>query len=180
MIKYSRSALFLSMITLLFIHACTARKVTGEESRNKKITGVEEVYRSFTEPGYAEEKRKEEARSCDIDSLIRELESDETSSRFTAAQVLGDRKDERAVEPLIKLLSDKVQHVRFMAAWALGEIGDYRAVDGLILLLATDEDRENKIVSYQALAKITDQDFGEDAQAWRAWWEENKGKYLDE
>ena len=45
-------------------------------------------------------------------------------SRWLAALALGEMKDRRAVEPLIRALSDAYQNVRKEAAWALGAIGD--------------------------------------------------------
>jgi HEAT repeat protein len=48
-----------------------------------------------------------------------------------AASVLGEIKDERAVEPLIEALSHKAPGIIIVAAKALGEIGDKRAIEPL-------------------------------------------------
>ena len=55
--------------------------------------------------------------------------------RRDAADALGKIDDERAVEPLIKALSNDDWNVRLYAAAALGEIGDARAVEPLIKAL---------------------------------------------
>lgn len=52
--------------------------------------------------------------------------------RDKAAKALGKMGDRRAVEPLIKLLSDPFYNVRGSAAQALGELGDRRAVEPLL------------------------------------------------
>ncbi|MHC1588990.1 MAG: HEAT repeat domain-containing protein, partial [Methermicoccaceae archaeon] len=47
--------------------------------------------------------------------------------RMTAAESLGEIKDPRAVDPLIRALRDEDSGVRWSAAAALGEIKDPRA-----------------------------------------------------
>jgi HEAT repeat protein len=72
-----------------------------------------------------------------------------------AAEALGDIGDKRAVEPLIKALSDGGQEVRESAARALGEIGDKRAVKPLIKALE-DEDYSVRAIAAGALGNIGD------------------------
>ena len=55
-----------------------------------------------------------------------------------AAEALGQLGDKRAVDPLIKALSDDHYWVRLSAAMALGQLGDKRAVDPLIMVLSDD------------------------------------------
>ena len=68
---------------------------------------------------------------CLVERLIKEWEGGNTGAVETL-RIIGDA---RAVEPLIKALSDGGQAVRESAARALGEIGDKRAVKPLIKAL---------------------------------------------
>ena len=78
-----------------------------------------------------------------------------------AATALGKIGDERAVEPLIKALTDtetlseRSQSVRCTAAWALGEIGGDRAIEALIKVLV-DYRNEVRASAAIALGKIGD------------------------
>jgi HEAT repeat protein len=63
------------------------------------------------------------------------LNDTEAFVRRESAKALGKLKDEKAVEPLIKLLKDPVYKVRADAATALKEIGDDRAVAPMIEVL---------------------------------------------
>lgn len=76
-----------------------------------------------------------------------------------ASQVMGQRKDVRAVESLIAILDDEsyagLEHVVIASIKALGEIGDPRAVESLMSLHA----RRNESIRYEvikALGKIGD------------------------
>jgi len=68
---------------------------------------------------------------CLVERLIKEWEGGNTG----AVETFGIIGDARAVEPLIKALSDDGQAVRESATRALGEIGDKRAVKPLIKAL---------------------------------------------
>lgn len=70
----------------------------------------------------------------DVDSLIETLQSDNPTSRRTAALNLGALGEWRAVDPLIQALNDPVQDVREGAANALVMVGT-PAVEPLIALL---------------------------------------------
>jgi len=54
---------------------------------------------------------------------------------YRVAMFLGDIRDSRAIEPLIRALKYRVSSVRWEAAFALGKIGDLRAVEPLIQAL---------------------------------------------
>lgn len=83
-----------------------------------------------------------------------------------AAEVLGEIKDSRAVEPLIYILkggdsqtdkeTEDSAQVRRAAAYALGAIKDTRAVEPLIAILTTDSSLEVKVAASSALANIND------------------------
>lgn len=138
-----------------------------------------------------------------IEKLIKQLKDSDSTTRFEAAQALGESGDEAAVEPLIEALRDREHTIRSAAARSLGEIGDARAVKPLIAALkdrsmgvqyaASDALEEmgppaidpliDALNDYYldvrgfvlgALTEITGEDFGQDAAAWRSWWNENK------
>ena len=55
----------------------------------------------------------------------------------------------------------------------MGRIGDKRAVEPLIEALK-DEDEGARWLAAEALKKITGNDFGEDYEEWRKWYEKQK------
>ena len=65
-----------------------------------------------------------------VPALIKALQdqSNPFTRRWEAAKALGVIKDERAVEPLIKAMSDENEVVRRVTAEALGRLGDKRAI----------------------------------------------------
>ena len=78
--------------------------------------------------------------------------------RKAAVATLGKIGDERAVEPLIGVLSDDDWRVRWSAAEALGKIGDERAVEPLIEVLSYDDGDENvHEAAAEALGEIGDE-----------------------
>jgi HEAT repeat protein len=118
-----------------------------------------------------------------IEVLLGMTGDPETEVRQAAISVLGRTGDGRAFEPVLKLLEDADPAVRRSAAVALGTLKDPRAVEPLIALLgrrgaplnAPDERSVGaRIEAASALEKITGQKFGADADAWQAWWNENK------
>jgi hypothetical protein len=116
----------------------------------------------------------------------------------TATELLGEMKDQRAVEPLISALkgeySSRVKKIideiapsshfkdqtaivfRQAAAEALGKIGDPRAVEPLIAAL---REINLRFAASRVLWQMTGEKFGEDQEKWQAWWEKNKGAVLE-
>ncbi len=78
-----------------------------------------------------------------------------------------------AVQPLLEALKDRREHVRACAAWALGRIGDEKAVAPLIQALK-DEYEDVRGSAARALKNITKQDFDEDYEKWRQWYDKNQ------
>ncbi len=68
-----------------------------------------------------------------IEPLIKAFRGDEQD--WLIINILGELKDERAIEPLIGLLKDENSQIRKEAAKALGKIGDLRALEPLITTL---------------------------------------------
>ena len=71
-----------------------------------------------------------------IESLIEDLEDENSNTRESAAMLLGNMGDSQAIEPLIKALKDEDDDVRQWAARALGTIGEpaveplFKALEG--------------------------------------------------
>ncbi len=105
--------------------------------------------------------------------LIKTLKDENEDVRGEAAGALGQLRDKRATKALIKALQDQEDLVRDIAAWALGEICDKRAIKPLIEILR-DKDEEVRSTAAKALSEITKQDFGEDYEKWKKWYEKNK------
>ena len=73
--------------------------------------------------------------------LIAALDSASAVVQELLISLLGDTRDERAVEPLIALLAAPDWQIRFAAIQALGELGDARALPGLRALVDDDDAR---------------------------------------
>ncbi|MGM0600468.1 MAG: HEAT repeat domain-containing protein [Candidatus Rifleibacteriota bacterium] len=74
--------------------------------------------------------------------------------RGSSANALGDSKDPRAVELLVKILDDENEFVRSSAISSLGRIGDERALSYL-LIKASDHSEEVRYALVKALAKFS-------------------------
>jgi HEAT repeat protein len=70
----------------------------------------------------------------DLEQLIAELHNP-SGQRRAAAEALAKTGDQRAVEPLMQILSDADWRLREAAAVALGALRDRRAVEPLLSLL---------------------------------------------
>lgn len=101
--------------------------------------------------------------AIDVEELRRDLR--DFRSRSAAMQRAVDAGDE-AIDPAIRLLSDRSEATRWSAMRILAEVGGARAVGPLIEVM---ERGENAIEAINALWRITGEDFGEDAAAWRQW-----------
>ncbi|GAB1543629.1 hypothetical protein NUACC21_63050 [Scytonema sp. NUACC21] len=85
-----------------------------------------------------------------IDAIIHTLFDDDEGVRKEAADYLGTRKIERAVEPLIALTKDPSESVQTSAATALGNIRDRRATPALAECLKST----NKVVRLSAIGAL--------------------------
>jgi hypothetical protein len=103
--------------------------------------------------------------------LQQAISHQDLSVRRKAAIALGDLGPE-AVPALMQALDDEASLVRGDAAYSLGKVGPaaLEAVPALIRLLG-DEDEHVRRAAEHALKAITGQDFGQDADAWQAWWD---------
>lgn len=96
--------------------------------------------------------------------FISALTSNDPGVRSSAAEVLGEIKDDRAIEPLIAALEDEVNYVREEAVKALEIFEDKRAVEPLIIALRFNDSYEEII---EALNSI-DRDWTSSAAAKKA------------
>jgi HEAT repeat protein len=108
-----------------------------------------------------------------VEPLIAALNHTDATMREGAVWALGYIKDPRAVKPLIAALKDTDGAVRSWAAQALGGIKDPRTVEPLIAALK-DRDASLRGDAARALTSITGVDYGQDAEKWQKWWDENK------
>jgi HEAT repeat protein len=84
--------------------------------------------------------------------LINALKDDNHGIRTSAAQLLGERRVEAAVKPLIKMLSTEKRYAcRIIVAKALYDIGDKKALPALKKLAKLDK---NKTVRRVATAIV--------------------------
>lgn len=95
-----------------------------------------------------------------IDDLARNARSSDFSTRWDAVHALGQIKDPKAVDALIKLLSESDAVTRQNAAEALGNSSgplDPKAVDPLIKVLKTDSDSMVRWKAANALGYLKDE-----------------------
>lgn len=74
--------------------------------------------------------------------LIKSLQDENVGIRSSAAQLLGERKAEAAVEPLIKMLkTEKNSSTRIVIAMALYQIGNEKALPALKEVASNDKNK---------------------------------------
>lgn len=116
--------------------------------------------------------------------LIAALDGEDFEARYLAIPRLQSHPGKRAERAMLGLLADQSAWFRFRACHALMHIGTAESIPALVgMLKAPDEyytfpdDEEGEAYSLhdaaaRALETITGMDFGTDAEAWEAWWEE--------
>ena len=107
--------------------------------------------------------------------LVERLQDEDKDLRRLAARALGQMQDSAAVQPLLaRLRVDDDWWVREAITQALGEIADEGAIGPLINSLKDDSGWVRRRAA-EALKKMTKQDFGENCDKWKEWYEE-RGK----
>ena len=87
--------------------------------------------------------------------LIKALTSDNLGWRVSAAQILGDNQEERAVKPLIRMLNNDISYAaRISAAVALAKIGDKKAIRALKKVSKHDRNQTVRTVALGALSVL--------------------------
>jgi len=92
-----------------------------------------------------------------LDTVLRELESDEAELRFEAARAAGHLADDRAVPGLAPLVVDQDAEVRYAAIASLGQVGGRAAVRVLRNLADEADERDLEAVEEaldEALATV--------------------------
>ena len=87
--------------------------------------------------------------------LINSLNDENIGIRTSAAQLLGERKVQEAVDPLIKMLkSEKQYSARIVVAVALFNIGDEKALPELKKVAKSDKDKCVRVVAAAIVQKM--------------------------
>ena len=95
------------------------------------------------------------AEENDTSRLIKALKSDNLGWRVSAAQLLGDNGETRAVKPLIKMLkTDYSYAARVSAAVALAKIGDKKALRALKRTSKHDQNQTVRTVALGAFGVL--------------------------
>ena len=143
MISVRWTLLFIGYVSLSFILAScasTSSSLPRTLSPSEKDAHLEEYFEQ----------------TKDIDYIIKALEDEDHMVRMTAARILGESRDRRAVKPLVTALrTDKHYAVRQQAAHALGKIKDPRSVEALIEALG-DKDSGVQRLAAASLGDLRD------------------------
>ncbi len=87
--------------------------------------------------------------------LIKALRADNLGRRVSAAHILGENKEVRAVKPLIQMLENDLNYsARISAAVALAQIGDKKALSALKHSAINDSDGNVRSVARGAIFEI--------------------------
>ncbi len=87
--------------------------------------------------------------------LIKALRADNLGRRVSAAHILGENREVRAVEPLIQMLENDLKYsARISAAIALAQIGDKIALSALKHSAINDSDETVRSVARGAIFEI--------------------------
>ncbi len=101
------------------------------------------------------------------------VEDQDDEIRSAVAAMLAAVRTPVEVEALCGLLRDPDPDVRALAVRTLGTVGDRAAVPHLVGVLCHEEP-EARQAAAEALWQITGEDFGQDVERWRKWWEANR------
>ena len=107
-----------------------------------------------------------------IEPLIAALDDTERV-REVAIRSLGKIGDQQAIPPLVKALQDQNWEIRSMAARSLGTIGDESAIEPLIIALENESESVRWYI-IQALSNITGENFNQNTDEWKAWFQQNQ------
>ena len=87
--------------------------------------------------------------------LIKALRAENLGRRVSAAHILGENKEVRAVKPLIRMLENDIKYsARVSAAVALAQIGDKKALSALKNSARNDKDGNVRTVARGAIFEI--------------------------
>ena len=94
--------------------------------------------------------------------LINALNDDNVGIRTSAAQLLGERKVEQAVKPLIKMVKSETNpSARIMTARALYDIGNQQAFAALKEVAIKDKNKTVRHVAFSLAKEIENKKFAQ-------------------
>lgn len=118
-----------------------------EEAKRKIEFVIGQNYASFA-PALAEMRAENATTMEPLIALLKEkLNSEGTSSQQRMIAVLGQTKDSRAIEPVLKALNSSDADLRNAAIGALGNIGDKPATEALIRAFAQSSPEEQEAIA---------------------------------
>ena len=94
--------------------------------------------------------------ASDADKYIADLDSQDENTVTQAADWLGEKKEKKAANKLVALLSDSRDGVRLHAVQALGYIGEKSYVDSLHQVFLNDKNSTVRYATLLSLMKIND------------------------
>jgi hypothetical protein len=119
-----------------------------------RVLGVESPFPSPPMVRESEQRIVSEE-SESFESLVVDLEGGDSERRGRAVLLLGESKDDRALEPAIGALErDEDADVRRRAVWALGDLGGERAKAALAEAVFGDRDESVRNMAVEALAQV--------------------------
>ncbi len=104
-----------------------------------------------------------------IPHLLPRLKDTHYLVRGSAAESLGMLGDPSVIPEIAPLLAEESEAVQIMVSEALARLNDYRGMEKLISILDSPHQLYRK-EAYNALKRISNQDFGGDREAWSRWW----------
>jgi HEAT repeat protein len=108
-----------------------------------------------------------------IPLLIPYLKDPHYLVRASAAESLGMLGDPIVIPEIRHLLAEDNEAVQIRASEALAHLNDYGGMEKLILILDSPHHLYRK-EAYGALQRISNEDFGNNREAWSRWWEQAK------
>ncbi len=138
------------------------------------VSSCDNEFASLFQP----EKEYEAASAAERESMVKRWIADAASSDLKistrAIAALGNIQAKSAAGTLIAIANEPMSNnrPRWMAVRGLERIGDPEAVPTLIKLVDHGS-KDTQLYARAALATITGVYFGEDKEAWRAWWGEH-------
>lgn len=110
-------------------------------------------------------------------SIVVACKDEEPAVRFTAMDALTSLKSPLVLPFAISSLADPIWQVRASAIRSLWTVRSVDAIDPLIRRLDQEKGRLTPDI-VEALARHLGRDFGDDAKAWRAYWDNLKDGYI--
>jgi hypothetical protein len=161
-----------------------ARERAGEFPQDTKLNEAQRMWCELSEvgdQGFLEAARWQDLdpkEKADQERWLRQLKSPSESARMLAIYALSALRSKKAVPDILKIAAERKEKDnadRAFACRALGIIGDLSVVPDLVPL-TYHYNRDTRFWAQISLVRLTGENFGRDAAAWRRWWEKRGGK----